>query len=150
VLLACFCENASKCVIWGWNLLCFWMWHSVVVARHHCSGGVCIMFRHYIPACLKLCDLTSHNTVIFIAMKTSKSLEYPLLSWIAVYSYRKTIYIMIILLICFMCHKECDATVYLRNLHPEFLYGCGRFLFIQLKFEFVFQCRQFVGASRVF
>lgn len=68
------------------------MWHTVVVARHHCSRGVCIMFRQYIPACLRLCDLTSHNTVISLAMKTSKSIEYLLVSWIAVYSYRKTIY----------------------------------------------------------
>jgi hypothetical protein len=93
VLLACFCAHASKCVIWGWNLLCFWMWHSVVVARHHCSGGVCVMFHHYILVCLKLCDLTSHNAVIFIAMKiTSKSMDNLLVSWIAVYCCWKTIY----------------------------------------------------------
>jgi len=145
VLLACFCEHASKCVIWSWNLLCFWMWHSVGVAIHHCSVGLCIMFHQYIPACLM-----SHNTVISIAMKTiSKSMEYLLVSWIAVFSYRKTICTNYTTHI-FMCHIECDVTVYVRNLQQDILCGCGRFMFFQLKLEFMFHCRRFVGASRAF
>jgi hypothetical protein len=149
-VLACFCEHAIKCVIWDWNLLCFWMWPSVVVAARHCSGVVCITFYQYILACLNLCDLTCRNTIISIAMKTtSKSMQYLVVSWIAVYCYRKTIYTIYTTYI-FMCHIEFDVTVYLQNLHQDFLCGCGRFMFIQIKLEFMFQCRQCVGALRAF